>query len=228
MKLYIVATPIGNLQDITLRALEVLKEVDFILCEDTRVTRKLLDKYEIKSSLISYHQHSKQNKDDKIIELLREGHKLALVTDAGTPGISDPGGQLVDKVALEFGSEIEITPIPGACAFVALAQVAGVDLSKFSFLGFPPNKKGREKFFKEVIQEDRPVMYYDSRYRLVKNLELLERLISEGNLDYEVVIGGELTKLHEKIFRGTIKGAIDFFSEDPVRTKGEFVVLLHK
>jgi len=203
-KLYIVATPIGNLEDITLCALRILKEVDLILCEDTRVTKKLLDRYKIQKPLLSYHHHSKLSRVEKIIEHLENGKNLALVSDAGTPGISDPGNELI--VQLEnWGNEenrgkFEVVPIPGASAIVALASVAGINMSKFSFLGFPPHKKGRDKFFREVAEAKYPVIYFESPHRFLKNLELLEKFRPNAKL----VVGRELTKIFEEIVRGEI------------------------
>ena len=241
MKLYIVATPIGNLEDITYRAVRILKEVDYILCEDTRVTSKLLERYEIKKPLISYHQRSKNSKTEQIIEKLKEGNDLALVTDAGTPGISDPGNELVAEIRQEIAkigplqeNNLEIIPIPGASAVATLASVAGVNLQKFLFLGFPPNKKGRQAFFQEVIknitENNYPVFYYDSPYRVLKNLELLQELSSslpELKSDVKVIIGRELTKKFEEIKTGTIADILKYYQEDGDGIiKGEFVVLV--
>lgn len=219
--LYIVATPIGNLKDTTLRALEVLKGVDLVACEDTRVTAKLLNKYEIKKPLISYHQHSKISKLDKIIEKLKKGMSVALVTDAGTPGISDPGNILVAEAVK---NDIEIAAIPGASAITALISVAGIDMQKFVFLGFPPHKKGRETFFKKVLKSDLPVVYYDSVHRVLKNLKLLQALDeNEAN----IILGRELTKMYEEIIRGNIKDILTYFKNHPEKTKGEFVIIVH-
>ena len=230
MKLYIVATPIGNLEDITYRAVRILKKVDYILCEDTRVTSKLLERYEIKKSLISYHQRSKNNKTEQIIEKLKEGNNLALVTDAGTPGISDPGNELVAEVRKEMAEDMvdgdmEIVPIPGASAVATLASVAGINLQKFVFLGFPPNKKGRQTFFQEVvrnIEENKyPVFYYDSPYRVIKNLEMLQEMTS----DVKVIIGRELTKKFEEVKVGSVKEILEYYNEEGKGlVKGEFVV----
>ncbi len=216
--LYVVATPIGNLRDITLRALETLKSVDSILCEDTRVTRKLLDRYEIKIPTISYHQHSKIGKIDEIKARLNKGESMALVTDAGTPGISDPGNILVKEVVKEG---IKVVPIPGASAMCALISVAGIDMQKFIFLGFPPHKKGRQTFFKEAMEFKYPVVYYDSPHRLLKNLELLKELGYNKN----VIVGRELTKLFEEVVRGTTDEMIEYFSRKE-KIKGELVVIL--
>jgi 16S rRNA (cytidine1402-2'-O)-methyltransferase len=232
MKLYIVATPIGNLEDVTYRAVRILKEVDCIICEDTRVTSKLLERYEIKKPLFSYHQRSKQNKTEQIIEKLKTGSDLALVTDAGTPGISDPGNELVSAVRQEMKIEIEsgemqIIPIPGASALITLASVAGINLQKFIFLGFPPNKKGRQTFFKEIVKNikksDYPVFYYDSPYRVVKNLQLLQEFVP----DVRVIVGRELTKKFEEIKIGSVGEVLEYYDgEWQGKLKGEFVILL--
>lgn len=218
--LYIVATPIGNMGDITLRAIETLKSVSLILCEDTRVTRKLLDRYNIKTPSLSYHQHSKIKRIDEIKERLMGGENMALVTDAGTPGISDPGNILVKEVV---GDGIKVVPIPGASAIGALISVAGIDMQKFVFLGFPPHKKGRQTFFKEVMEFKYPVIYYDSPHRLLKNLELLKELGYNNN----VIVGRELTKMFEEVVRGNADEIIEYFSRKE-KIKGELVVILSK
>lgn len=233
-KLYIVATPIGNLEDITLRALRVLKEVDVILCEDTRVTKKLLDRYEIQKPLLSYHHHSKISRVEKIVEHLENGKNLALVSDAGTPGISDPGNELVAKIfdteivpkAKPWGSpgfSLGIIPIPGASAMTALASVAGINLSKFTFLGFPPHKKGRETFFRGVSESKYPVIYFESVHRFLKNMELLEKFKPDAKL----VVGRELTKMFEEIVRGGIGEIRKHFEDKEGKIKGEFVVIVY-
>lgn len=218
--LTVVATPIGNLQDITLRALETLKSVDFIACEDTRVTSKLLNHYSIKKSLISYHQHSELKKIDFIIDKLKEGSNIALVTDAGTPGISDPGNILVAE-AVKNG--IEIHPIPGSSALASTISIAGIDLQKFLFLGFPPHKKGRETFFKEVISFKYPVIYYESPHRFIKNLELLKLLECQKR----IIIGRELTKIFEEVQRGNVEEILNYYQENKDKIKGEFVVIVY-
>jgi len=232
MKLYIVATPIGNLEDITYRAVRILQEADYIICEDTRVTSKLLQHYEIKKPLLSYHQRSKQNKTEQIIEKLKTGSDLALVTDAGTPGISDPGNELVSAARQAMRKEIEsgemqIIPVPGVSALTTLASVAGINLQKFIFLGFPPNKKGRQTFFKEVVknieENDYPIFYYDSPYRVVKNLQLLQEFVP----DVKVIIGRELTKKFEEIKSGSVGEVLKYYDEEGQgKLKGEFVILL--
>jgi len=219
--LYIVATPIGNLGDITLRALELLKSVDFILCEDTRVTKKLLDRYEIQTSTISYHEHSKLKKTEKIAGLLEEGKNLALVSDAGTPGISDPGGKLIEYVV---GStpHIKIVPVPGASALIAAASIAGISMDKFVFMGFPPVKKKRKKFFEEVVSSKYPVIFYESPHRIMKSLAELAEVSAEA----QVVVCRELTKKFETIYRGTVEEVLQKLKNEEVR--GEFVVIVKK
>jgi len=214
-ELYIIATPIGNLKDITLRALEILKKVDLIACEDTRVTKKLLNHYDIKTSLISYHQHSKTTRVDYLIDKLKKEQNIALVTDAGTPGISDPGGKLVEEAVK---NDIEVIPIPGASALAALVSVAGINLQNFIFLGFPPHKKGRETFFKEVKKSNLPVIFFESRYRIPKALKTLE--------NSQVIIGRELTKMHEEIIRGSAEEVLEYFENNPEKVKGEFAVII--
>jgi len=172
-KLYIVATPIGNLEDITLRALRILKEVDLIACEDTRVTRKLLSHYNIETQAIVYHQHTSDDKITKIIAQILEGKNVAVVTDAGTPGVSDPGNILVAEA---IANDIVVLPIAGASALASIISVAGIDMQQFTFLGFPPHKKGRETYFKKVGASEIPVIYYESPHRVIKNLELLREL----------------------------------------------------
>jgi 16S rRNA (cytidine1402-2'-O)-methyltransferase len=217
--LYIVGTPIGNLEDLTFRALRTLKEADLIACEDTRVTSKLLKRYEIEKPLISYHQHSKVGKIDQIIEKLQKGENIALVTDAGTPGVSDPGNLLVQE-AIENGIEVE--SIPGVSAITTLISISGIDMQKFTFFGFPPHKKGRETFFKKLLSYDHPVMYYESPYRIMKNLNLLR----EFDDDKKLIVGRELTKMFEEVKRGKIDEVIEYFGQKE-KVKGELVVIVH-
>jgi 16S rRNA (cytidine1402-2'-O)-methyltransferase len=219
-KLYIVATPIGNLEDITLRALRILKEVDFILCEDTRETRKLTNKYEINKPLLSYHQHSKLQKIEQIIELLRNGKNLALVSDAGTPAISDPGGKLVEEVLRALGDKAQIIPIPGPTAVAAAASISGFPTDKFLFLGFPPNKHGRGKFFQKIVESEETVIFYESTYRIIKSLEELRGMSGKR----QVAVCRELTKMFETIYRGTVSEVINKLQKDV--TKGEFVIVV--
>jgi 16S rRNA (cytidine1402-2'-O)-methyltransferase len=222
-KLYIVATPIGNLEDVTLRTLRILKEVDLILCEDTRVTKKLLDRHEIQKPLLSYHHHSKLSRAEKIVEHLENGKNLALVSDAGTPGISDPGNILIEHLTGNIEQKIEIIPIPGASAITTLASVAGINISKFTFLGFPPHKKGRETFFREVAEAKFPVIYFESPHRFLKNLELLEKMKPDAKL----VIGRELTKMFEEVKRGSVSEILEYYNNNGGKIKGEFVIIVH-
>jgi len=216
-KLYIVATPIGNLDDITLRALDALKSVDLILCEDTRVTRKLLEHFDIKVPVQSYHQHSDNKKTDYILDLFKQEKNIALVSDAGTPGISDPGNELI-KMINDQCPMTSIIPIPGASAMTAIASIAGISMDKFLFLGFPPHKKGRQTMFKEISQSKYPVVIYESVHRIIKTLKELQTLH-----DFDIVVGRELTKKFETIYRGKISEVIP-----QIELKGEFVVIITK
>lgn len=217
--LYIVATPIGNFEDITLRALRVLKEVDLIACEDTRVTRKLLNHFEIETPTIAYFQHSKPAKTEKIINELKSGENIALVTDAGTPGISDPGNLLVAE-AVKNG--IPVIPIPGPSAVTALASVSGINMQKFVFMAFSPHKKGRKTFFQGILDSKYPVIYYESPHRLIKNLELLK----EMGCGKEIIIGREMTKMFEEVVRGDVEEVLEYFKQKD-KIKGELVVIVY-
>lgn len=221
--LYVVATPIGNLGDITIRAIDTLRSVDFVLSEDTRVTRKLLNHLEIKTPLISFHEHSKESQYENIINLLREGKNLALVTDAGTPAISDPGAFLIQRIREEL-PETEISPIPGASALITAISVSGINSKEFTFLGFPPHKKGRKTFFDKIekIAEERPVIFYESKHRILKALDSLKEVTPER----KIIIAKELTKIHEEMIFGTAEEVILYFEEHPDKIKGEFVVLV--
>ena len=217
--LYIVATPIGNLEDITLRALRILKEVDLVACEDTRVTRKLLNHYNIETQAIVYHQHTSDDKIKKIIAQILEGKNVAVVTDAGTPGVSDPGNILVAEA---IANDVVVLPIPGASALASIISVAGIDMQQFTFLGFPPHKKGRETYFKKVGSSEIPVVYYESPHRVIKNLEMLQRFGS----DKKIILGRELTKMFEEVVRGSIADVLEYFAENPIKIKGEFVIIV--
>lgn len=220
--LYIVGTPIGNLGDIAKRALDILKSADLILCEDTRVTRKLLCRYEIKTKTVSYHQYSKLKKVNYILELLRQGKNLALVSDAGTPGVSDPGNKLVEAVVEEFGDKVGIIPIPGPSAISAAASISGFSMDRFLFLGFPPHKKKRKKFFEEAVESKYPVVLFESPYRILKTLKELK------NTDQElrVMAARELTKKFETVYRGKIDEVISKIESK--KPKGEFVIIIKK
>lgn len=217
--LYVAATPLGNLKDATLRALEILREVDLILCEDTRVTKKLLEHYRINTRTLSYHQHSKLQKADYIITLLREGKNLALVSDAGTPGISDPGNKLIKKLTEDGPLRVEIVPVPGSSALTAAASISGIPMNRFLFLGFPPAKKKRKKFFEEVAESKYPIIFYESPHRIVKTLKELPP-------SAKTVVCRELTKKFEQVLRGTAKEVLEQLSKDKI--KGEFVVVVNR
>lgn len=219
--LYITATPIGNLEDMTLRALRILKEVDYILCEDTRVTKKLLNHYEIKTPTISYHSHSKLNKVEKIVDLLKEGKNLALVSDAGTPAISDPGSQLIAEVKKQVG-DVEVIGIPGTSALTTALSISGIAGGSFIFLGFLPHKKGRETLFKEMINEKRIIVFYESPHRILKTLNSLKEFAPEK----KVTIARELTKIHEEVVSGDAEELLQFFGENTEKVRGEFVVIV--
>ncbi len=223
-KLHIVATPIGNLEDITLRALRILKEADLILCEDTRQTKKLLDHYQIKTFCLSYHQHSKLSKIDYILEQLTQGKNLALVTDAGTPCISDPGSKLISQ-AIEKIQDLEICAIPGPSSLVAAISVSGFSADKFVFLGFLPRKKHRQQLLKEIAEAKYAVIFYESPYRILKTLEELESLLGLGR---EIVVCRELTKKFETTYRGTIQKVIEKLKNPTAgeKIKGEFAVVI--
>ncbi|MFH1286671.1 MAG: 16S rRNA (cytidine(1402)-2'-O)-methyltransferase [Candidatus Magasanikbacteria bacterium] len=218
--LYIVATPIGNLKDITFRAVETLKKVDLVLCEDTRVTKKLLSHYQIDTRTMSYHQHSDDKKVKEIIELLQDGKDLALVTDAGTPGISDPGGHLVAEIR-NSKFEIRAVPIPGPSAVTAALSISGFPTDKFFFMGFPPHKNKRKKFFTEVADAKYTVAFYESSHRIQKALKELEEVLKK---DREMCVCRELTKKFESIYCGTVEEILEM----EIPEKGEFVVLVRK
>jgi len=219
MKLYIVATPIGNLKDMTLRALEALKEADLILCEDTRHTLQLLNHFEIKKPLLSYHQHSQLQKIEQIIQLLREGKTLALVSDAGTPGVCDPGNKLIESV-LERMSETQIIPVPGPSALASILSVAGIEIDRFLFLGFLPIKKHRQNFLRQIIESPYPVVFYESPYKILKTLKEIEKF----QPDLQAVVAKELTKMFEKVYRGRLKEIIVQIEKD--KPRGEYAVII--
>jgi len=226
-KFYIIATPIGNLEDITLRAIRALKEVDMVLCEDTRVTKKLLQKYEIDTPTMSYHSHSKLAKVEKIFTLIREGLSFALVSDAGTPAISDPGSMLVSQIKGEFADEIQVIPIPGPSALTTALSASGLPASEFLFLGFLPHKKGRETLFKEIAESKRTTVFYESPHRIIKTLNSLQTHLDTGcPSGRKVVIARELTKIFEQIISGTAEELLKYFEQKPDKIKGEFVVMV--
>src|SRR3989344_5053626 len=219
--LYIVATPIGNLEDITLRAISVLTNADLILAEDTRVTKVLLERYNIKKDLLSYHEHSGLKKLDRIVEMLKNGDNLALVTDAGTPGISDPGNYMIKEVLKEI-PDLKIVPIPGPNAAIAALSISGFYSDEFVFLGFPPHKKGRQTFFRKVGATPATVVFYESKHRIIKTLEDLKIKASLG--DRQLVVARELTKQFETIYRGTTEDVLRELQGGNIL--GEFVVVI--
>ena len=223
-KFYIVATPIGNMGDITLRAIETLKSVDLILCEDTRETKKILDKYAINTPTMSYHAKSKLSKVDKIFELLEEGKNLALVSDAGTPGISDPGTMLVSQIRARttLAQNTEVIPIPGASAVITALSVSGLPTHEFTFLGFLPHKKGRETLFKEIASSERTMVFYESPHRILKTLESLIKFCPNK----KVCIARELTKIYEEFKTGTPVEVLEYLIKNPEKQKREFTVIV--
>ncbi|MCQ2284670.1 MAG: 16S rRNA (cytidine(1402)-2'-O)-methyltransferase [Bacteroidales bacterium] len=218
MKLYIVPTPIGNLEDITLRALNVLKSVDFILCEDTRTTRNLLKHYEIDKRCMAYHIFNEHEQLGNYINQIRTCESVALVSDAGTPGISDPGFLIAREC---IANDIEVECLPGATAFVPALVQSGLPCSSFYFYGFLPHKKGKESLLKRVAEMEETVIFYESPHRLLKSLEKMMEIIGP---DRRISISKELTKIYNYTFRGTIAEAVEFFGQKEV--KGEFVMVL--
>ena len=215
-KLYIVATPIGNLEDITLRALRVLKEVDLIAAEDTRQTLKLLNHYEINKPLISYHRHNEETKSEILIEKLRNGENIALVSDAGTPGICDPGEEVIKK-AIE--DNIEVIPIPGACAMINALIVSGISTKEFEFLGFLPlNKKLRRQKLKEIENSSKTIIIYEAPHKMKTTLGDLKEILK----DRKIVLARELTKIHEEF----IRKSIDELLSEIDTIKGEMILII--
>lgn len=217
--LYIVATPIGNLEDITLRALRILGEVDVVLCEDTRVTGKLLHHHGIKAKMLRYDAHASERTHEEILERLAAGEGIALVSDAGTPGVSDPGVLLIAR-ARTAGARIEV--IPGPSAVTAAVSLAGIPGNQFTFLGFAPQKKGRETFFASLPTVTQPAIFFESTHRILKTLDSLAQHIPAAT----VTVARELTKLHEELLVGTAHELLGCLSAEPVKQKGEFVVLV--
>lgn len=221
--LYVVGTPIGNLEDITLRAIRVLKEVDLILCEDTRNTGILLSHYKIKNKLLSYHAKSALKKTDEIILMLKDGKEIALVSDAGTPGISDPGSLLISKV-LQLGTScIQVVAVPGTSALTAALSVSGFMGGSFVFHGFIPHKKGRETLFKKMAEIKETQVFYESSHRIMKTLESLNKAMPERKM----MIAREMTKIFEENLIGTPSEILEILSKNPKKQKGEFVMIIY-
>jgi 16S rRNA (cytidine1402-2'-O)-methyltransferase len=220
MKLYLVPTPIGNLEDITLRAIRVLGEVDGILAEDTRNSGQLLKHFNISKPLYSHHAHNEHTGVPGVIKMLKEGKSLALISDAGTPGISDPGYLLV-KACVENGIEVE--SLPGPTAFVPALVISGFPTDRFVYEGFLPHKKGRQTRWKALAEEERTIVLYESPHRLVKALEQIIEFISP---DRSVMVGRELSKMHEQMVRGTATEVLAYFVAHPDKVRGEIVIVI--
>ena len=217
-KLFVVPTPIGNLGDITLRSIEVLKSVDLILAEDTRTSSKLLKHYDIDTPVESFHMHNEHKKLEAIINKLRSDSEIALISDAGTPGVSDPGFLLVREC---INNEVEVECLPGPTAFVPALVSSGLPCDRFSFEGFLPVKKGRTKRLKELSTETKTMVFYESTHRILKTLNDLSNYF---DVESQISVSRELTKLYEETFRGTIKESVEHFEKN--KTKGEFVIVL--
>ena len=221
--LSVVATPIGNLGDITLRALETLKNADAIACEDTRVTSKLLARYDIRKPLLVYHARSGRLAADRVLAALGDGKRVALVTDAGTPGISDPGSELVALARERLGEHVRIEAIPGPSALAAAVSIAGLPTASFVFLGFLPHKKGRQTLFKEIAKEKRAVIFYESPHRIQKTLLALAEVLPQTR---RVALLRELTKIHEEALEGSAAELMKILEARDTPGRGEFVVIV--
>ncbi len=215
--IYIVSTPIGNLADISLRAIDILKTVDLIACEDTRQTSKILNHYKIKNKMTPYHDHNKEYKTSSLIDLIKKGNSIALVSDAGTPGISDPGFYLIREA---IKNDINISPIPGPSALTAATVASGMEIDRFLFEGYLPRKKGRLKRLKELAAYKVTIVIFEGPHRVLKTLRDLRDTLG----DRKAAIGRELTKVHEEFIRGNLSVLIANFSER--KPKGEFVILI--
>ncbi len=217
--LYVVATPIGNLEDITYRAVRILNEVDLIAAEDTRHSRKLLAHFGIQKTLVSYHDHNEQQRQKELVGRLKAGEDIALISDAGTPCIADPGYRLISSC---HEAEIRVVPIPGPSALITALSAAGVSTDRFAFEGYLPNKaKGRTDLLKQLNGEQRTLVFYETPHRL---LATLDDLVEVLGADRPLVIARELTKMYEEFFRGTASEAVARFSREPAR--GELVLVL--
>ena len=217
-KLFVIPTPIGNLADTTLRSIKVLKSVDLILAEDTRTSSKLLKHYNVDTAVESFHMHNEHKKLDSIINRLKDDIEIALISDAGTPGISDPGFLLVREC---INNEVEVECLPGPTAFVPALVSSGLPCDRFSFEGFLPVKKGRTKRLKELSAETKTLVFYESPHRILKTLNDLSNYF---DVESQISVSRELTKLYEETFRGTIKESVEHFDKN--KPKGEFVIVL--
>lgn len=212
--LYIVGTPIGNISDLSERAKTVLQEADIVICEDTRVTQKLMQRIDADAKLLSIHQHSDDASIDHVLDMILDGHTAAYVSDAGTPNISDPGGKLVSHAVKR---DVSIIPIPGPSAITTALSVCGFPADRFTFLGFAPHKKGRQSFFQDIDSIDHTVVLYESKHRIQKALAALPQ-------DRQAMVARELTKMHETLYRGTIEEITQQLENSS--QKGEFVIIL--
>ena len=218
--LYLVATPIGNLEDITLRAIEILKKVDIVACEDTRKTNRLLTHFSINKKLVSLHQYSEKNKTDFLINELSNGKSVAFTSDAGTPAISDPGAFLVDQ-ALKSG--IKVSPIPGPSSLTTAFSVSGIQTTQFKFYGFLPNTSGKcKKVLEQIYNQDLPTIIFESPHRILKTLFLVQDIFGPT---YELFIARELTKIYETIYKDKVTSIIERLENYPEEQKGEFVII---
>lgn len=220
--LYIVPTPIGNLEDMTLRAIRILKGVNLVLCEDTSVTQKLFNHYEIDTPTSVFFAQTKLKNLEKILQMLNEGKQIALVSDAGTPTISDPGVLLVDRIRTEL-PDVKIVALPGASAITTALSTSGISSAQFVFLGFLPHKKGRETLFKEIAESKRTMVFYESVHRIEKTLESLSECIVPPR---RVAVAREMTKMYEEVVRGDIKEVKNYFGKKKDKIRGEFVVIV--
>jgi len=218
-QLYVVATPIGNLDDFSPRAMQALSEAQLVLCEDTRMTRKLLTHFDLKTPYTSYHEYTSPAKIRQLIARIAAGETMALVSDAGTPGISDPGAKFVSELVREAGNQVKIVPIPGPSAAIALLSASGLYADSYVFHGFPPHKKGRMAFWKTIAEEERTSVFYESPHRVEKAVAELAPLCDGGR---KIVIGRELTKVYESIRYGTMADAAGLLATEPI--KGEYVI----
>lgn len=218
--LHIVGTPIGNLQDFSERGKQTLREADLVACEDTRVTRKLMSHFDIHTPTESYHGHSSDQKREQIIEKLKQGNDVALVSDAGTPAISDPGMRLVEAA---HGEGIKVVSVPGPSAVVAALSISGLKADEFTFRGFVPRKKGRKTFFDELLHADRTTVFYESPHRFEKTIKALDEYLDE---ERTVVVTREMTKQFESVVRGSASFVADYFQEHNDEVRGEFCVVV--
>lgn len=227
----VVGTPIGNLEDISARALKALSSADLVLCEDTRVTKKLLGRHGISVSTASYHAHSSLSRVEEVVSLLKDGKAVVLVSDAGTPGISDPGSELVRRIREACATEIasgalKIEAVPGPSALTAALSISGVPCADFTFLGFLPHKKGRETLFAEIVASERTVVFYESPHRIEKTLSSLVEHFEHAPTTKKVTVCRELTKIFEEVVAGSPNDVKAHFSAHPEKVRGEFVVIV--